>query len=136
MFLWLNYQTAEPNTPDPNRALHHLPKQLSFLDPVVNYVVQKLLPAELLNFIQLDIFSHSKQDDYRVCLAAGVFEKDGAPICPVDASGKFTSEVTDFVGQYVKVVFLQLSFYNRKISNNDKNYIISLGGFKKKIDKQ
>nr|CAB3255140.1 isoleucine--tRNA ligase, cytoplasmic [Phallusia mammillata] len=41
-------------------------------------------------------------DDYRVCLAAGVFEKDSTPVCPVDASGKFTEEVTDFVGQYVK----------------------------------
>ncbi|CAK8675951.1 unnamed protein product [Clavelina lepadiformis] len=41
-------------------------------------------------------------DDYRVCLSNGVFEKDGDPICPVDASGQFTEEVTDFAGQYVK----------------------------------
>ncbi|XP_078484808.1 isoleucine--tRNA ligase, cytoplasmic [Ciona intestinalis] len=41
-------------------------------------------------------------DDYRVCLANNVFKKDGIPICPVDASGKFTSDVTDFKGMYVK----------------------------------
>lgn len=26
-------------------------------------------------------------------------------ICPVDASGKFTSDVSDFKGQYVKVIY-------------------------------
>ncbi len=42
------------------------------------------------------------EDDHRVCLAAGLIDKKGPIICPVDPSGKFTSEVTDFVGQYVK----------------------------------
>ena len=43
------------------------------------------------------------EDDYRVCLANGVFKKGQEPtICPVDASGKFTATVTDFAGQYVK----------------------------------
>lgn len=41
-------------------------------------------------------------DDYRVCTDYNIIQKDQAPICPVDASGCFTSEVTDFVGQYVK----------------------------------
>ncbi|XP_061688549.1 isoleucine--tRNA ligase, cytoplasmic [Syngnathoides biaculeatus] len=41
-------------------------------------------------------------DDYRVCTEYGIIQRDQAPICPVDASGCFTSEVTDFVGQYVK----------------------------------
>ncbi|KAM4613485.1 isoleucine--tRNA ligase, cytoplasmic [Polymixia lowei] len=41
-------------------------------------------------------------DDYRVCMEYNVIQRDQAPICPVDASGCFTSEVTDFVGQYVK----------------------------------
>lgn len=41
-------------------------------------------------------------DDYRVCTEYNIIQKDQAPICPVDASGCFTSEVTDFVGQYVK----------------------------------
>jgi len=42
------------------------------------------------------------EDDYRVCLAAGIITKVGPIVCPVDPSGLFTSEVTDFVGQYVK----------------------------------
>lgn len=41
-------------------------------------------------------------DDYRVCTDYNIIQKDQAPICPVDASGCFTPEVTDFVGQYVK----------------------------------
>ncbi|XP_036387255.1 isoleucine--tRNA ligase, cytoplasmic [Megalops cyprinoides] len=41
-------------------------------------------------------------DDYRVCMDYDIIQKDSAPICPVDASGCFTPEVTDFVGQYVK----------------------------------
>ncbi|KAL6112197.1 iars1 [Pungitius sinensis] len=41
-------------------------------------------------------------DDYRVCTEYKIIQRDQAPICPVDASGCFTSEVTDFVGQYVK----------------------------------
>ncbi|XP_077291479.1 isoleucyl-tRNA synthetase [Arctopsyche grandis] len=42
------------------------------------------------------------EDDFRVCLAAGIITRDQEAICPVDASGKFTLPVTDFVGQYVK----------------------------------
>eukprot|EP00058_Branchiostoma_floridae_P006024 XP_002591512.1 hypothetical protein BRAFLDRAFT_287206 [Branchiostoma floridae] len=42
------------------------------------------------------------EDDYRVCLANDVISRDGAVVCPVDASGCFTEEVTDFKGQYVK----------------------------------
>uniref|UniRef100_A0A672GCA1 Isoleucine--tRNA ligase, cytoplasmic n=1 Tax=Salarias fasciatus TaxID=181472 RepID=A0A672GCA1_SALFA len=41
-------------------------------------------------------------DDYRVCAEYNIIQRDQAPICPVDASGCFTSEVTDFAGQYVK----------------------------------
>ncbi|KAI4827855.1 hypothetical protein KUCAC02_031221, partial [Chaenocephalus aceratus] len=41
-------------------------------------------------------------DDFRVCTEYKIIARDQAPICPVDASGCFTSEVTDFVGQYVK----------------------------------
>uniref|UniRef100_A0A6Q2Z6G2 isoleucine--tRNA ligase n=1 Tax=Esox lucius TaxID=8010 RepID=A0A6Q2Z6G2_ESOLU len=41
-------------------------------------------------------------DDYRVCTEYNIIRRDQAPICPVDASGCFTAEVTDFVGQYVK----------------------------------
>lgn len=43
------------------------------------------------------------EDDYRVCLAAGVISKDQSIICPVDSSGRFVHPVSDFEGQYVKV---------------------------------
>lgn len=46
------------------------------------------------------------QDDYRVCLKYGIISRDMKIICPVDASGKFTSDVTDFKGQYVKVIHI------------------------------
>ncbi|KAL1492757.1 hypothetical protein ABEB36_010961 [Hypothenemus hampei] len=42
------------------------------------------------------------EDDYRICLAAGVITKDMDPVCPVDSIGRFTDPVTDFKGQYVK----------------------------------
>ena len=37
------------------------------------------------------------EDDYRVCLAAGIITRDMAAVCPVDASGCFTEPVTDFL---------------------------------------
>jgi len=42
------------------------------------------------------------EDDNRVCLAQGVVKPDGEVVCPLDGAGRFTEEVTDFVGQYVK----------------------------------
>mmetsp|Transcript_20135 Transcript_20135/g.40307 ORF Transcript_20135/g.40307 Transcript_20135/m.40307 type:complete len:1168 (+) Transcript_20135:227-3730(+) len=42
------------------------------------------------------------EDDYRVCLAAGVIEKGGEIPCPVDANGIFTEDCADFKGRYVK----------------------------------
>eukprot|EP00292_Cryptomonas_paramecium_P004655 CAMPEP_0113728112 /NCGR_PEP_ID=MMETSP0038_2-20120614/41662_1 /TAXON_ID=2898 /ORGANISM="Cryptomonas paramecium" /LENGTH=809 /DNA_ID=CAMNT_0000659505 /DNA_START=36 /DNA_END=2462 /DNA_ORIENTATION=+ /assembly_acc=CAM_ASM_000170 len=42
------------------------------------------------------------EDDYRVCLAAGVIEKGETVPCPVDADGRFTDTVTDFKGMHVK----------------------------------
>jgi len=39
-----------------------------------------------------------------VCLAAGVITRDQDIICPVDESGRFASPVSDFQGQYVKVI--------------------------------
>ncbi|KAG2214264.1 isoleucyl-tRNA synthetase [Mucor mucedo] len=42
------------------------------------------------------------EDDYRVCLAHGVITADGHLPCPIDGSGKFTDEVTDYKGMYVK----------------------------------
>jgi isoleucyl-tRNA synthetase len=49
------------------------------------------------------------EDDNRVAIEHGVITADGSVPCPVDESGRFTSEVTDFVGMHVKVVsFLYL----------------------------
>lgn len=42
------------------------------------------------------------EDDFRVCTGYGIFKKGDNVVCPVDASGCFTPEVTDFKGQYVK----------------------------------
>ncbi|KAM5148749.1 isoleucine--tRNA ligase, cytoplasmic isoform 2-T7 [Mantella aurantiaca] len=41
-------------------------------------------------------------DDYRVCMDFHIIQKDSVPVCPVNSSGCFTPEVTDFAGQYVK----------------------------------
>lgn len=49
------------------------------------------------------------EDDYRVCLAHGVISKDEIIPCPVDESGIFTAEVSDFTGQYVKASVSQLT---------------------------
>ncbi|EHB14691.1 Isoleucyl-tRNA synthetase, cytoplasmic [Heterocephalus glaber] len=43
-----------------------------------------------------------RADDFRVCMDFNIIQKDSLPICPVDASGCFTAEVTHFAGQYVK----------------------------------
>ena len=43
------------------------------------------------------------EDDHRIALAYEVISADEMPPCPIDDTGRFTSEVTDFVGQYVKV---------------------------------
>nr|KAF6394782.1 hypothetical protein HJG59_006577 [Molossus molossus] len=48
------------------------------------------------------LFDYFVKDDYRVCMDFNIIQKDSVPVCPVDASGCFTAEVTDFVGQYVK----------------------------------
>jgi isoleucyl-tRNA synthetase len=43
------------------------------------------------------------EDDHRVCIENGVLGTDEMPPCPIDDSGKFTAQVPDFAGQYVKV---------------------------------
>jgi len=42
------------------------------------------------------------EEDFRVSSAAGIVQKGEDIVCPVDANGRFTSEVTDFAGMYVK----------------------------------
>ena len=43
------------------------------------------------------------EDDFRVSMGNGIFKKGERVVCPVDALGCFTAEVTDFSGQYVKM---------------------------------
>lgn len=42
------------------------------------------------------------EDDFRVCLKFGLVTRDQEPVCPVDADGRFTSEVKHFAGKHVK----------------------------------
>ncbi|GMH96916.1 hypothetical protein TrST_g6254 [Triparma strigata] len=42
------------------------------------------------------------EDDYRVCLKAGIIFKGGDIPCPVDVNGIYTEKCKDFAGQYVK----------------------------------
>lgn len=41
------------------------------------------------------------EDDYRVCIAANIIDA-GNPLVPIDADGKFTKDVVDYAGQYIK----------------------------------
>ena len=43
------------------------------------------------------------EDDFNTCLQAGIISRDMKPICPIDLVGRFTEEVTDFKGMYIKV---------------------------------
>ena len=43
------------------------------------------------------------EDDYRVSKKYGLITEDRPPPCPVDERGIYTSEVTDYIDQYVKV---------------------------------
>jgi isoleucyl-tRNA synthetase len=42
------------------------------------------------------------EDDYRVCIKNEIVSKGEDLPCPVDSNGRFTAEVTDFVGRAVK----------------------------------
>ncbi|WFD00751.1 isoleucine--tRNA ligase [Malassezia yamatoensis] len=42
------------------------------------------------------------EDDYLVCVENGIIDKETPPPCPLDESGRFTSVVRDFAGEYVK----------------------------------
>ena len=46
------------------------------------------------------------EDDHRIALAYEVISEDEMPPCPIDDAARFTSEVSDFAGQYVKVSLL------------------------------
>ncbi|TNN15304.1 Isoleucine--tRNA ligase, cytoplasmic [Schistosoma japonicum] len=42
------------------------------------------------------------EDDFRVCLTNGIIRKDTPMICPVNSNGRFTDEIKEFAGMYVK----------------------------------
>ena len=42
------------------------------------------------------------EDDYRIAIANNVISPEELPPCPIDDVGRFTKEVPDFQGQYVK----------------------------------
>lgn len=43
------------------------------------------------------------EDDFRVCDRCGIFDKTSGNIpCPLDENGRFTAQVPDFVGVYIK----------------------------------
>ena len=42
------------------------------------------------------------EDDYRVCMAHGIFTKEAQPPCPLDESGRFVDPVVDYKGLVVK----------------------------------
>ena len=43
------------------------------------------------------------EDDHRVAIENGVLRPEDTPPCPIDDAGRFTKEVSDFAGMYVKV---------------------------------
>ena len=51
------------------------------------------------------------EDDYRVCLLHGIVSKGEDLPCPVDANGRFTSDVPEFKGTYVRCNFLVSDFF-------------------------
>ncbi|ETN76085.1 isoleucine--tRNA ligase [Necator americanus] len=63
--------------------------------------------------------------DYQICLENGVITKDMKIICPVDESGRFTKEVTDFANLYVKDA-------DKQICKNlkERGYLIKQGEVK------
>ncbi|WVO22161.1 isoleucine-tRNA ligase [Cryptococcus decagattii] len=42
------------------------------------------------------------EDDHRICVANEIVRDDEIPPCPIDESGRFTSEVPDYQGRHVK----------------------------------
>lgn len=79
---------------------------------ITSYIASlSLCPHSCLILPSSHLLSPFPQDDYRVCVDFNIIQKDSPPVCPVDASGCFTEEVTDFAGQYVKVCISVASSY-------------------------
>jgi isoleucyl-tRNA synthetase len=62
------------------------------------------------------------EDDYRICLNAGIISKDSKFACPIDAKGCFTDEIPDLAGKYIKdadsIIIKNLKKINRLISHS------------------
>ena len=58
------------------------------------------------------------EDDYRVSRKYGVITDDRNPPCPIDERGIYTSQVTDYVGQYVKVDIVLKPFLTSRMQIN------------------
>lgn len=82
--------------------------------PLFDYFVEKMNPHGAFRVLVDDYVTEDSgtgivhqapffgEEDHRVCMLNKIISKDGYVVCPVDASGRFTEEVSDFVGQYVK----------------------------------
>ena len=46
-----------------------------------------------------------------MCQHFGIIKKGEMVVCPMDSSGKFTDEVLDFKGEYVKVCTEHAQYY-------------------------
>jgi isoleucyl-tRNA synthetase len=66
----------------------------------------KILPATFVTSEQGSGLVHLAPgfgaEDYATCLAAGLIRKDMLPPCPIDDLGRFTAEIPDYAGVYVK----------------------------------
>lgn len=66
------------------------------------------------------------EDDYRVCTKYNIITEDGSLPCPVDEAGRFTAEVKDYEGQYIKDadkgIQKQLKAMNRLIRQSQLNH--------------
>ncbi|THD19745.1 Isoleucine--trna cytoplasmic [Fasciola hepatica] len=66
------------------------------------------------------------EDDFRICMANGIIGKDTPMVCPVDPCGRFTDEIKEFAGIYVKeadkTICSVLKQRGRLLSHNTINH--------------
>ncbi|KAH8370827.1 hypothetical protein KR093_005139 [Drosophila rubida] len=110
------YEVKEKLTGDKLKGLHYKPVFPYFAQRGAEVKAHRVLVDDYVTEDSGTGIVHNApyfgEDDYRVCLAAGLITKSSDVICPVDDTGRFTAEVSDFAGQYVK--------------DADKNIIASL----------
>ena len=86
---------------------HYKPLFDYFVNVANKETAFRVLPAEYVSGSAGTCIVHQApafgEDDFTVCVANGVIEKDGTGMpCPIDDSGCFTAEVPDFAGVYFK----------------------------------